>query len=368
MNKRSDFFKDNGINSTRARRVIKNFEKDSEGNIIIKDGTYVISKLKTDQFNFTNGWVLLSQPGIINREEVQGTMALVKSYIPDKCSGVYKGTDIEILKANNFIMSEIAKQFELEAADYYNVVFEKSDELDSDENYRRIARKKEMRIKPNTRYLLTPSFRKNNEKMLHLAEILSSENVLNATIMLNEIREYLIKENVVESDIDGVLKSFIKQCIFNKYIDFSDEHNLNAGILITNDTKEKRARLAPCYDLDFSGSVYNITDGGIQPKAFFRNNGKGGNTLTSILAVFFSKFERNYLKEIIPKIDVEEAIRVGEQYGNLKLSEKAKERYLVFFREQQRELESFYEKYCKNFDNEDKDCNNKTTHTDDDGR
>ena len=173
---------------------------------------------------------------------------------------------------------------------------------------------------------------------------------LDARKLLDEIRTYLISENVVASDIDNVLRDFIKQSIFNKFIDFSDEHNLNTGILITNDKKERRARLAPCYDLDFSGGVYNITDGGY-PKFFLRQDENGRNTLISILATFFTTFERNYLAEIIPKIDIEEAIKSGEKNGNLKLSEITRQRYKDFFRNQQEELVSFYEKYCRNYNN-----------------
>ena len=241
-------------------------------------------------------------------------------------------------------MTEIAKQFELEAAEYYNVVFEDGDELKNRENYIIEGRTKKQKIKPKTRYLLTPSFRKSNEKMVHLADFLTNKDELDARKLFNEIKTYLQSENVVASDIDKVLRDFIKQSIFNKFIDFSDEHNLNADILITNDKKDKRARLAPCYDLDFSGGVYNITDGGIA-KYFFRHNEIGGISLTSILAAFFTQFERNYLAEIIPKIDIEEAIKTGEQNGNCKLSEIVREKYERFFRNQREELESFYEKY-----------------------
>ena len=68
--------------------------------------------------------------------------------------------------------------------------------------------------------------------------------------------------------------------------------------------------------------------------------------------IFFTKFERNYLAEIIPKIDIDEAINSGEQNGNFKLSEIARQRYKDFFRNQQEELVSFYEKYCRNYDND----------------
>ena len=128
MNKISDFFKENLINKSRAKKIIRDFEKDENGNILIKDGTFVVSNINTENYKFTNGWILISQQGIFSRDEIQGTMALIKSYIPDMCPDFYSETDAEILRANNFIMPEIAKQFELETAEYYNVIFEDGEE------------------------------------------------------------------------------------------------------------------------------------------------------------------------------------------------------------------------------------------------
>lgn len=347
MEEKNKFLKENQINSTRAKKVIKKYERDKDGNIILRDGTYVISSLPTNKYNFTNGWIGRPQPDDFYREEKPVKMFLVKSYIPDKCPGIYTKTDTEILRANNFIMAEIAKQFELEAAEYYNVVFENSDELKCDENYNVQGRNKIQRIRPNVRYLITPSFKRNNEKMVHFAEILDSENQLNARQIFEQIKEYLKRENVAESDIDSVMKDYIKQCIFNKFIEFSDEHNLNAALLITDDKNGKRARIAPCYDLDFAAGIFNIVDGGHIPKVFFRYSDKGSDTLLGILAQFYSPFERRYLKEVLPKIDIEQAIEIGQRYGNFILSDMAKQRYLKFFRVQIQDLEDFYNKYCK---------------------
>ena len=112
------------------------------------------------------------------------------------CPGFYLETEAEILRANNFIMPEIAKQFELETAEYYNVIFEDSEELHSKENYRSLAGKKELKIKPNQRYLLTPSFKKNNEKLIHLAEILPNEYELNSATIFRKIKQYLKKKKL----------------------------------------------------------------------------------------------------------------------------------------------------------------------------
>lgn len=368
MNRISDFLKENLINKSRAKKIIRNFEKDRNGNIIIKDGTFVVSNLNTENYKFTNGWILISQQGIFSRDEIQGTMALIKSYIPDMCPGFYSETDAEILRANNFIMPEIAKQFELETAEYYNVIFEDGKELHNKENYKNLAGKKEQKIKPNKRYLLTPSFKKNNEKMIHLADILPNEYDLNSVTIYRKIKQYLKKEKVVEKDIDNVLKSFIKQSIFNKFIGFSDEHNYNTGILISTDETGKRARLTPCYDLDFSGDVYNITNDGEQPRAFFRNDGKYGRRLTDILELFYTRYEAKYLKDIIPKINIEKAIKSGEKNGGFKLSKSAKKRYLEFFKDKKTELDKFIEKRLANKKQKSKKNTKRDTYTDNSAR
>ncbi len=340
----SNFLKKNQINPQKAKKVLKIYDKDKEGNIIIKQGTFIISESPVDSYSFSDSWIFLSQPGVLNREGVSGRMALVKSYIADKCPKFYTGTDAEMSRTNNFILPEIAKQFQLESADYYNVVFEEGDELQSKENFVSIADYSRQKIIPNHRYMLTPSFKGNNEELVHFADILENRNERKASQILSEIVNYLNIRHTPETDLELIKKNFIKQCIFNKYIDFSDEHNLNGGILISRGPEGTRARLAPSYDLDFATGVYNIANGGIQPQVFFRKSDNGGNDLISMLNQFRGNFEKEYLKEIIPRINLQEAIKIGEKYGNFKLSERAQHKYIKFFKAQQKDMVEFYNK------------------------
>ena len=342
MDLKNDFLKANGISSSRAKKMLTEHDKDAEGNIIIREGKFIISKNSVSEYHYANALVLLIQPGLLNRQDVQGRMALVKSYIHDKYPEHYKNSDAEITMANNFIMPEIAKQFQLEVADYYNVVFEDGEGLKSRANFKEIGRIKEQKIQPNHRYLLTPSFLRNDEELIHLADILENKYESKATKILNAIEEYLKKMRAPETDIKAVKLNFIKQCIFDKFIDFSDEHNLNSGIIIKKEAEGIRARLAPCYDLDFAAGVYNTIDGEIQVRAFFRKSDNGRFDLTDILEQFRSNFEKEYLKEVLLKLDIEQAIEIGEQYGNFKLSDIAKRRYMDFFKIQQADLEKYY--------------------------
>lgn len=353
MDLKKDFLKDNGISLSKAKKILANHEKDKNGNIIIKDGKFIISRKSVKNYSFAEGLVLLVQDGLFNRQDLQGRMALVKSYIHDKCPEQYKGIDAEMTMANNFIMPEIAKQFQLEVAEYYNVVFEECEELESKENYRQLGRIREQKIKPGQRYLLTPSFLRPDEELIHFADILKSKYNFKASEIISEVEKYLEIRHVPETDIKAIRENYIKQCIFNKYIDFSDEHNLNAGIIIKKEPEGIRARLAPCYDLDFAAGVYNTTTGEIQPRYYFRKSDNGGIDLIDMLKQFDSDFEVKYLEEIFYKIDIDQAMDIAEEYGNFKLSDLARKKYNDFFKVQQKEVEDFLK--SKNMEKDNKD-------------
>ena len=186
MNLKIDFFRKNKINPERAKKVLVDYNKDKNGNIIIKQGHFMISTSSVANYNFSDSWIFLSQPGVLNRQGVSGRMALVKSYISDKYPEDYKGSDAEITNANNFILPEIAKQFQLDAAEYYNVVFEDGEELQRDENYTGKGRLERQKIKPNKRYLLTPSFKSEDEELIHFADILDNRNELMVSKMISQ--------------------------------------------------------------------------------------------------------------------------------------------------------------------------------------
>ena len=336
-----DFLKEQKINLKRANTMLTEYARDNQGNIILKEGSFIISKLPVVNYSFTNGWILLIQKGVLNRQGVQGRMALVKSYISDECPRVYKGIDAEMTMANNFILPELAKQFQLDAAEYYNVVFEECEELNCIENCKKNGRIPKRKIESNHRYLLSPTFLENNEELIHLADIFKDKRELRITQMLQEIEEYLRLRHIPGTDIKAIKGDFIKQCIFNKYIDFSDEHNLNAGIIVKKDGEQIRARLAPCYDLDFASGIYNKTNGEICVY-YFRKSDDGKDTLDSILNQFRGNFEMEYLKEIIPQINLNLAIKNGEKYGGFKLSDEARRKYEKFFKMQQSDLVNFY--------------------------
>ena len=312
---------------------------------LIRQGEFGITKAYMLNYSFTNCVIRFLTQKNLKGKNYSNKLAIVKEYVLDRFPENYSGTDAEMVFANNFIMPEIAKQFELDAAEYYNVIFEDCEELKNKANYRLTGKPK---IISNKRYLLTPLFNKEDEELIHLGDVLNKPYERNLSTMINDIEIFLKRRNYNAKDIIQVKKEFIKQSIFNKYIGYTDEHNMNAGIIVKNENNIRRVRLAPCYDLDFSAGVYNVINNEVVPRAFFRVSDDKKNDLISTLNQFKEILEKNYLNRIIQTINIEEAIKNGEENGDFKLSKQAIRKYKEFFAEKQKELESFYnENYIK---------------------
>lgn len=74
------------------------------------------------------------------------------------------------------------------------------------------------------------------------------------------------------------------------------------------------------------------------------------------------------MKEIIPKINIEKAIKSGEKNGGFKLSKSAKKRYLEFFKDKKTELDKFIEKRLANKKQKSKKNTKRDTYTDNSAR
>ena len=148
--------------NSRKKEFIDYFEKDKQGVHRIYAGQYLLLNDSTNIYKCAKGWIVLSPTPLLSgmgyRKE-----CLLKSYIYDTDNSDYSAKQKQILKANNFIMPEIAKAFGLEAASYgrFKIVEDLDEgELAREENIAYIKdRKPVYRLKPNTEYVLTPSFK-----------------------------------------------------------------------------------------------------------------------------------------------------------------------------------------------------------------
>ncbi len=317
--------------------------------IIIRGHDFLLDDKYIGNCACAKSWIWIIKRKWPTRQIVQRKMALVKSYVHNKYPKEYKGSDAEITMANNFILPEIAKQFGLETAEYYNVMFENCDILESEENLDRINGNIEKKIEPNKNYLLTPSFLGKNEELIHLEDVLDSKDNLKVSKMLKQITKYLKSEHVCEGDIENIKESFIKQCIFNKFVGFSDEHNVNTGIIFRKENRKKRVRLTPCYDLDFAIGVFNTVSDSIVPKYHFRRSDdediREATKLSSMLKQFDGDFQRRYVEFVLRHLDIEKAIEIGEKRGGFTLSELSREKYMNFLGKNILELQQYVGQY-----------------------
>lgn len=314
------FAKKNKVNLSSKSQFTtsSSIKEDRYGNLVLSERDYCDSRIDIRKYNYCKKWILLRNL----------SMAIVKSRIPDKEeANKYSKSEREVLVANNFLMPVLADVFQLEAAEYYNARF--TDKKDKDFN-------------PNQIYLLSPSFLRKNEELVHLANIVG-EDELQVSKMLEKIEGWLRLRKCPETDIERVKMDFIKQTIFNRYIDFSDEHNLNAGIIVNSDgTVSSKARMAPSYDTDYSAGVYNQLGGRI-PITFMRSADNGGTDLKSIILQYKDlPWMQQYLKEVISNLNIPEAIEQASKNGNLKLSDATVNKYMRFFDRQNKELRDAY--------------------------
>ena len=97
--------------SSKEREFIDYFEKD-KGVHMIYDGQYLLLDDSTDIYKCAKSWIVLS-PSPLMTNLGQRKQCLLKSYIYDD-NKTYSATKRQMLRANNFIIPEIAKEFGLE--------------------------------------------------------------------------------------------------------------------------------------------------------------------------------------------------------------------------------------------------------------
>lgn len=292
---------------------------DKDGNLLFTTRDYCDSDIDVRKYNYCKKWILLRN----------WKMALIKNRIPDKENeGKYSQAEKEILITNNFLMPILASVFQVESAEYYNA---------------RFNNRKDKDFNPNQIYLVSPSFLRRDDELIHLANI-AGEKEFRASTIISKIQEWLRLRKCPETDIERTTMDFIKQTIFNRFIDFSDEHNLNAGIIVSsNEAGITRAKMAPSYDTDYSAGVYNQMS--TVPIVHMRMTDKGQTDLESMIMQFKDlPWMKQYLKEVISNINIPEALSQALQNGNTKLSEAAQKRYTRFFDRQTQELKQAYEK------------------------
>jgi hypothetical protein len=190
------------------------FQEDINGVHVIYDHQYLLLDDSTSIYKCAKGWIILSPESIKDRSGDRKD-CLLKSYIYDADDTEYKTISKKILKANNFILPEIAKAFGIEAATYgrFKIDKENDSELRREENIAYYDNRQPVyRIKPDTEYILTPSFLNNDEEFKAFGDIIPNDKDNNFWSLLLRIL------NIVSdsTNIYFIIKTLI--CILIKII------------------------------------------------------------------------------------------------------------------------------------------------------
>lgn len=340
--------------SSKEKEFIDCFDKD-KGVHKIYDGQYLLLTDSTSIYKCAKGWILLSQRPIVSGVGLRKN-CLLKSYIYEIDQSDYSANQKQMLKANNFILPEIAKAFGLEAASYgrFKIIDNYDGELGREDNIAFMRdREPVYRIKGNTEYILTPSFLRNNEDFIPFGDMIPNDKDCFVSNIWRQLERFLIERNIPKNKIKEVRKQYILKSIFGAYVELNDNHNFNDGLIFTNDRSDRNVRLAPAYDLDYAMRIYNIGPMGT-PITFVKRASDGGMEVTSMLKEFGHEInERDFTKLLngLRPDNIEKIIDDVDKKHNLNLFYDVKQTYMDFFEDKYKEIDSFYkERYGKDID------------------
>ena len=321
----------------------------------IRQDQYLLLADSTDMYKCAKRWIVLSPTTLKDRTSIRRE-CLLKSYIYDKRNGVYKVDDRKILKANNFIIPEIARAFGLQSATYARFVIDDdfSGELGREENIAGMYNRRPIyKLEPKKEYILTPSFLDTDEQFIAFGNIISDDKEMRVSVIWKQIEKFLVTRNISKEDIKNIKKQYAIKSIFGAFVELNDNHNYNDGLIVSNDRSERDARLAPAYDLDYSMGVYNVAESGF-PIVHVKTASNGRYELTDMLKEFKNVLTEKDISQIMDCVDPNKTTKIVEETDkeyNLHLTDDVKKRYQKFFREKFEEMQIFYrEQYGKDYE------------------
>lgn len=211
-------------------------------------------------------------------------------------------------EVNSIICPQLAKQFGIDSALYYVLDY-----------YDREGNKSDILVTPD--FKIVP-----NEEMIsgHLFVTRSIgyyEEELDVNNILIGLDDNLRLRKISPECIDTIKKDFLKQTLFRKLINDSDQNNYNWGII----RDFKKARLAPVYDYEycfFNHKLYRTE----------RTVGKDKKTdIVSFIQEYHEDWFIEWIENSINRFDFEKACRDATQETGVIINEEIKKRYKDFF-------------------------------------
>ncbi len=337
-----------------GNEFINYFEK-YNGIYYINPKQYIILADSTDIYKSAKGWIIAT-PTSLQDITAPRKECLLKLYgYENDCDGHTK-TDMQMLKANNYILSEIAKDFKLEAADYARFIINDGmdGELAREENFEKITSNGiQYRLQPNKEYILTPSFLKKDESLIKFGDIISDNMENNVTVIWKQLEKFLISRNIPKNDISAIRKQYALKSLFGAFVELNDNHNYNDGLVLTENRTNRSARLAPAFDMDYAMGIYHLSRVG-GPITFIKSASNGGFEFSDMLKEFEKDLTKQDLEELMINIHPDKLattiLEVDKQH-KLELADNVITRYIQFFCNKYKEMENFYEhKYNKDIE------------------
>lgn len=280
-----------------------------------------ISSEDVSQYSTANSWIIMN--GTYN--------CLIKNLFSDIHPENINPELIQISKYNNVLLPFLAaEKFGIESVCYYLVKLPKIDGTE---------------INPGDTYLMTFDEKRRGEEVIEGVDILTDEKQLTEFFSerLSSVRNFLKLRKVPEHTIKKVEDELIRQEIFKKFVEYTDNHNRNWSIAVDG----KNVRPFPTYDYDLCCGV-NYLDSILGKKIETKIESCDDNGETD-LESFIMQYRnlpwmQTYLREILANLDIEEIFEESYRITGISIPEEAKTYYREYFKTRYQELNDAYQK------------------------
>lgn len=242
-------------------------ELTDDGFIDLEETKYLPSSRGVGNSNFASGWIIF--PNL--------TTYLIKSNI---------SLDDEENKKwiyNNIVAYKLSKQIDIPVAEYLIATDKLGENILISQNF----------LNDNEELISGDSIVKRPKNIFKQKDINSMEYVI------EQIDKWCKLRNFPMEQIEHVKKDFIKQSLFNKILNRTDETNRNFGLIVS----KGNVRLAPGFDYDHSFSTMKIPP--------VRKTVRGNDSSIEGFVKYYGemKWFRDWIPELISNINIEEIIK-----------------------------------------------------------
>lgn len=282
----------------RSKHYNDEIDTDDNGIINLNDYSFEISKRRLADSKIGRAWILSS-----NLE------AFLVTSIPDNISRI-KAKFLRISDKNNFVLPQIARQMGLDATVYYKGEYtDETGLLSTFHLTKNFLGDEENLIQGNSIVKDNP-----NKKRINFETLLESTD----KYVKKHYKKHKLPEREAKQTRTEIRRGLIKQTIFNKLVFNQNEANVKWGLV---ESKDKRLRLAPLFSYDFCSGVellerphYRIINGREDIESFMLEYGK-------------ETWFREWIKESVLSIDLDQAIRSMTKKTGIELSKNEREYY-----------------------------------------